>query len=305
MAEQITEDKKKITPNEAIVLMVDAINRSRPDQFYKAAEDYRKGMAMSSDMGHRIGRLLKQRPLQMTNINNLYSDMKKLINQEVLGDAHVFMNAAVLQVISDLKKEWNHRDGLRYHNINPRNKVLLHGLTGNGKTTIAKHISKEMNLPFIEVNSDTLIDSHLGSTGGNIYKVFDSIKEPCVLFWDEIDVIGRKRGKGTNSAEIENDRMVNSMLVNFEKMGSDVVFVAATNRFDILDSAFLRRFDIIHEIPAPTIEEKEAFVAGLVSFYKMEELIGDIAFDWADYHSLSDIKRKFMEIARSFIISKI
>lgn len=65
------------------------------------------------------------------------------------------------------------------------------------------------------------------------------------MFWDEVDTIGRKRGKGNDSAAgMENERMVNSILVNIEKLSNDVIFIGATNRREVLDSAFLRRFDV-------------------------------------------------------------
>src|SRR5688500_4205051 len=101
-----------------------------------------------------------------------------------------------------------------------------------------------MELPFVEVNSDMILDSHIGGTSRGIHSIFKELHQPCVLFWDEVDGIGYRRSGNDKAADRENDRMVNSILINLEKMGENVVFIGATNRMDIIDEAFLRRFDI-------------------------------------------------------------
>jgi SpoVK/Ycf46/Vps4 family AAA+-type ATPase len=179
---------------------------------------------------------------------------------------------------------------------------LLYGATGNGKTTIARHIAKLYNIPFIEIKSEEVIDSHLGTTSGNIYKIFDGIKEPCVLFWDEVDSVGGKRG-GTakNSAEHENDRMTNSILVNLDRLSPDVMFIAATNRVDVLDSAFIRRFDVKFEIPPPSNEEKEMFFNSIIEHHRIPVSMPDLS----KVNSMAEIKDLVMQLARTYISNNI
>jgi SpoVK/Ycf46/Vps4 family AAA+-type ATPase len=182
----------------------------------------------------------------------------------------------------------------------------LHGPTGNGKTTIARHIAYLTGLPFVEVNSDSLIDSKLGSTSTNIHKLFSQIKGPCVLFWDEVDSIGRRRAMeaGDNAAGYENDRMVNSILVNLEKMDNDVIFIGATNRYDVLDTAFLRRFDLSIEIPAPTDQQKSHYVDQLVRHYNLPDTFRLDERVWSQ-PSYSALKLAFISAARKFVASTI
>ncbi len=297
---------KKLTANDAIVLMLQGINADKKDVFYKAAESYLGTLSKSGNWYHKIHRLLREKPMQFTRLENMSNDIKKLVTQKVIEDFNVFLPEDLQNLLSDLLVEWRNAEAFNYHNLGVRNKILLHGPTGNGKTTIGKHIARMVELPFVEVNSDVMIDSHLGSTGANIYKLFQNIQEACVLFWDEIDSIGCKRGMSRDSsgATMENDRMVNSILVNMEKMHPGVIFVGATNRLDILDPAFMRRFHEVVEVKAPTMEEKVRYIETLYEYYK-------IPFDsnnkttMADLSSYSAIKTLFLSEARRYLAKNL
>ncbi len=298
-----TVEQKKMSANEALFLMLNAINIDRKDLFYKAAEQYKSSLAQGGDASYRIGRLLSEKP-KFFSLHELPQDIKGLIRQSSEMDENAFLNEEIKSLLDELVIEWQNIEAYKYHNLPVRNKILLHGITGNGKTTIARHIAKMVNLPFMEVNSDIVVDSHLGSTGGNIFKIFEKIKQPCVLFWDEIDSIGSKRsGNSDSSATYENNRMVNSILVNLEKMNSDVVFIGATNRYDVLDSAFLRRFHVKFEVKSPTEIEKQNFVRQLMNHYNLPEMF--VHSDVLEHSSYSDIKNHFVDIARRYVLEKI
>ena len=300
--EGLLQQEKKVTANETISLMLTAINSDRRDNFYKAAENYINTLAKGGSHYYGIKRLIDSKPLKLIQLNSLSADIKKLINPSVITDDNVFLNDSTKELFDELLLEWKNAEVYKYHNLGIRNKILFHGTTGNGKTTVAKHISKLVNLPFVEVNADNVIESKIGHSGNNINQIFNQIKEPCILFWDEVDTIGRKRGNGSDSAAaMENERMVNSILVNIEKLSNDVIFIGATNRREVLDSAFLRRFDIQFELTAPSEIEKERFAKQMMEYYKLPETFMPKEFN--KYISYSEIKMMFMDLARKYVLS--
>lgn len=298
------QQEKKITANDTIIAMLHHINSDKRDLFYKAVGDYINTLSKSGDVHLRLSRLMDEKPLKFVQLDSLPNDLKKLIIQSTNTDQNVFLNDTTKAIIDELLLEWKNIDVYKFHNLGVRNKILFYGTTGNGKTTIARHIANLANLPFVEVNSDTIIDSHVGNSGFNIHKIFNQINQPCVLFWDEVDTIGRMRGKGSDSAAgLENERMVNSILVNIEKLSSDVIFIGATNRREVLDSAFLRRFDVQFELTAPSEIEKLRFAKQMIEYYKLPQTF--LPETLIQYSSYSEIKMMFMDLARKFVLSSL
>lgn len=296
------EGIKKLSPNETIALLVHAVNSDNKEIFYKTVEHYQKSLSPNGDMSWRIKRLLNDKPKHFTQLSELSTDIKKLIVQKDVQDECVYLNENTQSFINELLTEWRNADLFKFHNLGVRNKILLHGQTGNGKTTIARHIARLTELPFIEVNADLIIDSHIGSTGAKIHKIFNEIKMPCVLFWDEIDSIGRARGKGNDTAAgMENERMVNSILVNIEKLSSDVIFIGATNRREVLDVAFLRRFDCQFELGEPSFVEKDLFSKQLIEYFRLPFE----TYDSNKFKNFSEIKLDLIYLARKYVLSEI
>lgn len=300
--------EKKVTANSTILDMMLAIHKNDLDLFYKSAETYLSNLARSNESYDRIRRLIAEKPKKLIQLKDLSADIRKLITFNIdYNNENVFLNNDIQILIDELLIEWKNIDAYKSHNIPIRNKILLHGATGNGKTTIARYIAKLVELPFVEVNSDFIIDSHIGNTGTNINKIFNQIKEPCVLFWDEVDTIGRKRGVGSDSAAgMENERMVNSILVNLDKMSDDVIFIGATNRMNVLDSAFLRRFSIKHELPNPTKQEKEKFIIQMVKYYNIpNKYETELICKYYSFDNFSDIKLALTDYARKYILRQL
>ncbi len=301
--ENQTQEIVKVKPNDTIIKMLHNINVDKKEDFYNAALEYTKTLADSNEAKWRIIRLVKEKPIIMT-LMELPSDMKKLITYNNEVNDNIFLNQSIESLTNELLTEWNHKESYKYHNLKVRNKILFHGPTGNGKTTIAKHIARLANLPFVEVNSDVIIDSHVGNSGFNIHQIFNKVKEPCVLFWDEVDTIGRRRGKGGDSAaSVENERMVNSILVNIEKLSNDVIFIGATNRKEVLDTAFLRRFDLQFELGNPTEIEKIKFGSQMMDYYKLPVEFMPASLD--NYNNFSEIKSMFMDMARKYVLENL
>ena len=127
--------------------------------------------------------------------------------------------------------------------------VLLEGPPGTGKTLLAKAVAGEADVPFLSVSGSEFIEVFVGVGASRARALFEKAKEnsPCVVFIDEIDAIGRKRGAGIAGGNDEREQTLNQILTNMDgfSSGEGVVVLAATNRVDILDAALTRpgRFD--------------------------------------------------------------
>jgi len=148
--------------------------------------------------------------------------------------------------------------------IEPPKGILLVGPPGTGKTLIAKAVARETHAVFIRLVSSELVQKYIGEGARLVRELFDLAKQrkPAIVFIDEIDAIGSKRVKSATSGDREVQRTLMQLLAEldgFEPLDG-VMFVAATNRPDMLDEALLRpgRFDRIIEIPIPDWEERKA-----------------------------------------------
>ncbi|MCG2628276.1 MULTISPECIES: AAA family ATPase [Bradyrhizobium] len=150
-------------------------------------------------------------------------------------------------------------DVLRASGYEPRHRVLLSGPPGNGKTSFAEAIAEGLSLPFFVVRYDALVGSYLGETNARLRALFDYARtQPCVLFFDEFDAIGKERGDDHETGEIK--RVVSFLLMQIDKLPSYVVTIAATNHAELLDRAVWRRFQIKIAFPAPQVAEIAHFI---------------------------------------------
>lgn len=125
--------------------------------------------------------------------------------------------------------------------------LLLYGVSGCGKTELAKYIAYKAQLPYLYVNVANVIESTLGSTQKNLWKIFNFVKvNPCVLCFDEIDTFGLVRGNSMDVGEM--NRIVVTLMQELDRLPNNVMVVATTNRFDALDNALIRRFTYCSEI---------------------------------------------------------
>ena len=127
------------------------------------------------------------------------------------------------------------------------NATLLHGESGTGKTTFGRFVAYELGIPFLYLNFSHLISHYLGQTGQNIQRVFDFAKQQrCVFMIDELDAIGVERSGKNDVGELS--RIVITLMQALDSIGNDVIVLAATNRYDIIDKAVKRRFSRNHII---------------------------------------------------------
>lgn len=154
------------------------------------------------------------------------------------------------QTIRELVEEQHRADLLRSFNIEPRNRVLLAGPPGNGKTSLAEAIADAMTAPFLVVHYESVIGSYLGETAQRIGQVFECARSrQCVLFLDEFDAVAKERGDLHETGEIK--RVVSSLLLQIDALPSYVVVITASNHPELLDRAVWRRFQIRLELPPP------------------------------------------------------
>lgn len=125
--------------------------------------------------------------------------------------------------------------------------LLLYGVSGGGKTMLAKYIAYKADLPFVYVRFSGLIESHLGATSNNVARIFDFARSnPCVLCFDELDAVAMARNTQHDHAEMS--RVVIAIMQELDNMPNDNIIIAATNRFKDIDPAVVRRFSKRHEV---------------------------------------------------------
>ena len=142
--------------------------------------------------------------------------------------------------------------------------ALLVGPPGTGKTLLAKAVAGEANVPFFSMSGSDFVEMFVGVGASRVRDLFRQAKEkaPCIVFIDEIDAVGRARGKNAGfSGNDERENTLNQLLTEMDGFGtnSGVILLAATNRADILDKALMRagRFDRQIEVGLPDIKERE------------------------------------------------
>jgi len=157
----------------------------------------------------------------------------------------------VKEVTLEIVQEQHRADLLRSYNLEPRNKILLIGPPGNGKTSLAEAIASEIMIPFFVVRYDAVIGTYLGETAQRLKRLIEHVStRHCVLFFDEFETLGKERGDRHETGEIK--RVVSSLLMQVDSLPSHVVVIGATNHPELLDRAVWRRFQIRVNLPKPT-----------------------------------------------------
>lgn len=141
--------------------------------------------------------------------------------------------------------------------------VLLLGAPGTGKTLLARSVSGEAKVPFFHMSGSEFVEMFVGVGASRVRSLFEKAKKnaPCILFIDEIDAVGRRRGSGLGGSHDEREQTLNQILVEMDgfEPTQNIIVIAATNRPDVLDPALLRpgRFDRRVMIDLPDLKDRE------------------------------------------------
>ncbi len=204
---------------------------------------------------------------------------------------------------NDFIEEQLRSDLLRSYGLEPRHRLLLVGAPGNGKTSLAEAIAEALMLPLFTVRYEQIIGSYLGETAAKLSRLFEYVRtQPCVLFFDEFETLGKERGDTHETGEIK--RVVSSLLLQIDSLPSYVITIAATNHDSLLDKAAWRRFQIKLELPAPTR-------AGLEKWYTLFERRNQFSFGITPGTmakrtygcSFSDAEEISLSIYRKYVLS--
>src|SRR5215207_9144213 len=193
---------------------------------------------------------LDPRPIRDQTFNLLY----EVQPERLLGE--LVLPPVVAETCIELAEEHHRVELLRSYNLEPRNRVLLVGPPGNGKTSLAEALAATIMVPLFVVRYEGVIASYLGETAGRLQQLFDFVRtRHCILFFDEFDTLGKERGDQHETGEIK--RVVSSLLLQIDRLPSHVLVVTATNHPELLDRAVWRRFQLRLSLPTPTLLQKE------------------------------------------------
>ena len=157
----------------------------------------------------------------------------------------------VRDISEEVVQEHHRADLLRSYNLEPRNRLLLIGPPGNGKTSLAEAFANQLMAPLLIVRYESIVGTYLGETSSRLNKLLDYARtRHCVLFFDEFETLGKERGDRHETGEIK--RVVSSLLMQIDNLPSYVVVIGATNHPELLDRAVWRRFQVRMTLPSPT-----------------------------------------------------
>ena len=219
-----------------------------------------------------------------------------------IDDLH--LDPRVRSACDELVEEQRRADVLRASGLEPRHRVLLAGPPGNGKTSLAEALAFELALPLFTVRYDAVVTSYLGETAQRLRRLFDFVRtEPCVLFFDEFDAIGKERGDIHETGEIK--RVVTTLLLQMDDLPSYCVLVGATNHPELLDRATWRRFEICLELCTPSPAQLiKYFARHLSGFQGRPGYTAKRLSRVVNARSFSEAEEFFMGVRRCFALAQ-
>jgi AAA+ superfamily predicted ATPase len=196
----------------------------------------------------------------MTKAKNKTDDfLLEVSPQKKLDD--LILPEAVKQTCDEVIQEHQQTALLREHGLEPRNRLLFVGSSGNGKTSLAEALAEALAVPLLVVSCDQVIGGFLGETANRLHKLIEhACARKSVLFFDEFETLGNGKERDDIHENGEIKRVVSSLLMLIDSLPSHVVVIGATNHPEMLDRATWRRFQIRVDLPEPTIPRIEKWL---------------------------------------------
>lgn len=217
---------------------------------------------------------------------------------------HMILSTEMEERFCRIEREYAARDRLAHHGLRYRQKILLYGAPGCGKTMAAERLAWNAGLPLIKVRFDAMVSSYLGETATNLREVFESAaQQPCLLFIDECDSLAKSRDDRQEVGEIK--RVVNTFLQLLDEYEThNGLLVAATNLTKLLDEAVWRRFDDVIEVPRPTKQEIEGILKQTLSTVAIGTINWQATVQSLENFSAAQIVRVAQNAAKRAILDR-
>jgi len=204
--------------------------------------------------------------------------------------------------LEELAREFRGQERLKSLGIRRRSKLILHGPPGCGKSLTAQALANELRVPMYIVRFDSVIGAYLGQTATHLRQLFQFAESTqCVLLFDEIDALGKRRGNPTDVGEL--DRIVIALMQELELSDLLGFVIATSNMPDSLDEALWRRFDLAINFPAPNKREIARFVRAKADSFGLpvtKRLLGSVA----GIGNYAEIERAIENEARRVALSQ-
>jgi hypothetical protein len=217
--------------------------------------------------------------------------------------ASLQLNPIAAAAAAEVIEEHHRVELLRSHGIEPRNRLLLEGPPGNGKTSLAEALAAEIMIPFYVVRYEGVVSSFLGETASRLDHVFEFARtRRCVLFFDEFDTIAKERADSHETGEIK--RVVSTLLLQIDRLPAHVIAVCATNHGELLDRAAWRRFQLRLCLDGPSRAEATTFLDTLRA-----RLGGDLGFaprtlaDKLSGASYAELEEFAQDVRRRYVLA--
>jgi len=231
---------------------------------HSAAQLLRGSLQPNGIKGHRV-----PEPILgvLTNGNFVEAALSKGHSSTRLKD--VMLRPKRRKALETLISEIRHSAYLSSKGIKRRNKLLLVGSPGCGKSFAAQAIANELGLPHYIVRFDAVIGAYLGQTAIHLRELFRFVSDnPCVLLFDEIDALGKQRGNPLDVGEL--DRIVIALMQELEFLETQGLVIATSNLPENLDRALWRRFDLILHFPRPSGSELTAYTRKMSAKFRLK-----------------------------------
>jgi AAA+ superfamily predicted ATPase len=229
------------------------------------------------------------------------SFITEVVPKKKLSD--LILPKEIFRVVDEIVQEQYRVDLLRSYGLEPRNRILLIGDPGNGKTSLAEAIAESLMVQLFVVKYDSVIGAYLGETALRLRKLIDyASTRKCVLFFDEFETLGKERGDTHETGEIK--RVVSSLLLQIDNLPSHVTVIGATNHPELLDRAAWRRFQVRLNLPKPTRATIGFFIDKFQQKHNVRfELSSETIAKKMLGTSYSEIEEYGLSVLRKYILS--